>query len=40
MFGQDNHKRIEIGSYAPDFNLKGIDGKIITLAIFLTPKFL
>ena len=40
MFGQDNHKRLEIGSYAPDFNLKGIDGKNYNLGNFSDAEIL
>jgi thiol-disulfide isomerase/thioredoxin len=40
---QNNHpepKTLEIGSMAPDFSLKGIDGKIYTLADFAASKIL
>ena len=40
MFGQDSHKRLEIGSYAPDFNLKGIDGKNYNLGNFSDAEIL
>jgi peroxiredoxin len=34
MFGQEEHKTLEIGSYAPDFKLPGIDGKNYSLNSF------
>lgn len=40
MFGQDNHKTLEIGSQAPDFNLSGIDGKNYNLSSFSDAKIL
>ena len=36
----DEHKTLEIGATAPDFNLKGVDGKIYTLASFASAKVL
>ena len=36
----DEHKTLEIGASAPDFKLKGIDGKIYTLASFKNAKIL
>ena len=34
VYGQTEHKTLEIGSLAPDFNLPGIDGKNYTLNSF------
>jgi len=39
-FGFDGHKTLAIGSPAPDFNLKGVDGKMYTLASFKDAKVL
>src|SRR5580765_6266928 len=39
-FTPDNPKTLPIGSKAPDFNLKGIDGKMYTLASFKDAKIL
>jgi thiol-disulfide isomerase/thioredoxin len=36
----DEHKTLEIGATAPDFKLKGIDGKIYSLASFKNAKIL
>lgn len=36
----DPHKTLEIGAAAPDFNLKGTDGKSYTLASFAESKLL
>lgn len=36
----DEHKTLEIGSQAPDFNLKGVDGKMYSLASFKDAKVL
>jgi len=37
-FGFDEYKTLAIGSPAPDFNLKGVDGKMYTLASFKGAK--
>ena len=39
-FKIDEHKTLAIGSAAPDFNLKGVDGKAYTLASFKNAKVL
>ncbi|MFB9843502.1 redoxin family protein [Mucilaginibacter ginsenosidivorans] len=39
-FTFDEHKTLAIGSAAPDFNLKGIDGKMYSLASFKDAKVL
>lgn len=39
-FKIDEHKTLSIGSAAPDFSLKGVDGKIYTLASFKSAKVL
>ena len=39
-FGQTEHKTLEIGSKAPDFNLQGIDGKYYSLNSFSNAKIL
>ena len=39
-FAVDEHKILEIGSPAPDFNLKGTDGKMYSLASFKKAKVL
>ena len=39
-FGQSEHKTLEIGSKAPDFNLQGIDGKYYSLNSFSKVKIL
>ena len=39
-FGQPEHKTLEIGSKAPDFNLQGIDGKYYSLNSFSKAKIL
>lgn len=39
-FAIDEHKTLEIGSPAPDFNLKGVDGKMYSLASFKKAKVL
>lgn len=36
----DEHKILEIGSPAPDFSLKGVDGKMYSLASFKSAKVL
>src|SRR5215467_3842401 len=36
----DEHKTLAIGSVAPDFNLKGVDGKMYSLASFKTANIL
>ncbi|MBL7698836.1 MAG: redoxin family protein [Chitinophagaceae bacterium] len=36
----NEHKTLEIGSAAPDFNLKGVDGKMYSLASFKDAKVL
>src|SRR6185312_16394718 len=36
----DEHKTLAIGSPAPDFNLKGVDGKTYSLATFKNAKVL
>ncbi len=36
----DEHKTLEIGAAAPDFNLKGVDGKMYNLAAFSKAKVL
>ncbi len=40
VFAVDEHKILEIGSPAPDFNLKGTDGKMYNLASFKGAKVL
>ena len=40
MFGQEVHKTLEIGSYAPDFNLSGIDGRNYNLSSFSNADIL
>lgn len=35
-----NHKTLAIGSHAPDFKLRGVDGKMYTLASFRNAKIL
>jgi len=40
LFGQENHKTLEIGSHAPDFNLPGIDGKNYSLNSFSNAEIL
>lgn len=39
-FTFDEHKTLAIGSAAPDFNLKGVDGKMYSLASFKDAKVL
>ncbi len=39
-FGQTEHKTLEIGSKAPDFNLQGIDGKYYSLNSFSKANIL
>lgn len=39
-FKIDEHKTLAIGSAAPDFSLKGVDGKTYTLASFKSAKVL
>ncbi|MDB5012547.1 MAG: redoxin protein [Daejeonella sp.] len=39
-FKIDEHKTLSIGSAAPDFSLKGVDGKTYTLASFKSAKVL
>src|SRR5580693_5485718 len=36
----DEHKTLEIGASAPDFKLRGVDGKTYTLASFKDAKVL
>lgn len=36
----NEHKTLEIGAQAPDFNLKGVDGKMYSLASFKDAKVL
>jgi peroxiredoxin len=40
MFGQEAHKTLDIGSYAPDFSLTGIDGKTYNLSSFANADIL
>ena len=39
-FTEDGHPTLPIGASAPDFNLKGVDGKMYTLASFKDAKLL
>ncbi len=39
-YGFDEHKTLEIGAPAPDFNLPGVDGKTYTLSSFKDAKVL
>ena len=37
-FKSDDHPTLAIGSVAPDFNLKGVDGKMYSLKSFAKSK--
>ena len=39
-FKTDEHPTLSIGSSAPDFNLKGVDGKMYSLKSFAKSKIL
>ena len=40
IIGQEIHKTLDVGSYAPDFNLTGIDGKTYNLSSFSNADIL